>query len=576
MVLSSLKCTSGGGKRFSECVLWDMQKRFYEDFGPRAWTEGIVPSFITSNSFVAQQYADCILAVLATGNPVTVFDLGAGHGKLGFLILKSLCRVIKFVNDQNQLGNNNDDDNLDPFVSRLDSRMLKYVFIDISDKNLDFIAKHKSMEQFVHLGIIDFAKFDFASGLDGEANFESFTLRSGAILDPLRSMIVIANYFFDSLPQDVFKVTSQNSGECPRIYEGRLVSMINDLDPTYLDDGKISDVNFVWDFSNVVFGEERRSYYRNPKWDSVLSSYLREFHCSPDSEIFICFPVGVFSALDKLRTLGAKSPHFLMLVMDKGTMLTPLERKDSSEPPKVAVHGSISLHVDFDCVKRYCDLLKATSFFPIHRELTLKTSVLSFGNKKLSFQLSRCIQNLMDFSGVDFFTVQTQAFERLVDRQTTDVKVLSPGYAREVLTLLRLSSYDADIFFKFREVLLDLVDDSTPNEDNISLEEVFELVDRVSNTFYRLEDQKDIPFELGKLCYELDEFSMARQFFAMSLELYGEHHITEFNVGLTFFMEGFFKESIGYFEKSFSLNPDYLIAEEYVRKAKEHLSSKQT
>lgn len=51
-------------KRLRDSLIWDLQKNFYVEKGPSCWTEGIVPNFVTSNSFIAKQYATCILGYL--------------------------------------------------------------------------------------------------------------------------------------------------------------------------------------------------------------------------------------------------------------------------------------------------------------------------------------------------------------------------------------------------------------------------------------------------------------------------------------------------------------------------------
>ena len=44
-----------------ESMIWDLQDQFYIRKGPSCWTDFIVPHFVTSNSYIAYQYANCIL-----------------------------------------------------------------------------------------------------------------------------------------------------------------------------------------------------------------------------------------------------------------------------------------------------------------------------------------------------------------------------------------------------------------------------------------------------------------------------------------------------------------------------------
>ena len=48
------------GKRFSQSIMWKLTRDFYEQRGISAWDSGIVPSYVTSNPFIAQSYAQVV------------------------------------------------------------------------------------------------------------------------------------------------------------------------------------------------------------------------------------------------------------------------------------------------------------------------------------------------------------------------------------------------------------------------------------------------------------------------------------------------------------------------------------
>ena len=56
--------TSKRGKRLSESLLWRFQKTFFDALGDRAWTDGIVPHYITGNGWIADAYAKVVLGWL--------------------------------------------------------------------------------------------------------------------------------------------------------------------------------------------------------------------------------------------------------------------------------------------------------------------------------------------------------------------------------------------------------------------------------------------------------------------------------------------------------------------------------
>lgn len=43
-----------------QSVLWELQRNFYNTINIRSWSDAIVPSFVTSNCFIAGCYARVI------------------------------------------------------------------------------------------------------------------------------------------------------------------------------------------------------------------------------------------------------------------------------------------------------------------------------------------------------------------------------------------------------------------------------------------------------------------------------------------------------------------------------------
>src|SRR5690348_8291126 len=75
---------------FSQSIIWRLQRDFYAKHGLNAWTEDLVPSYITSNPMIAEIYAavvagflsDCVgqkntaHAPLSPENPLRIVELG--------------------------------------------------------------------------------------------------------------------------------------------------------------------------------------------------------------------------------------------------------------------------------------------------------------------------------------------------------------------------------------------------------------------------------------------------------------------------------------------------------------------
>lgn len=102
-------------------TLWNMQTRYYDEKNISAWSEPApIPSFLSSNAYIAQHYAKAILSGVRDmwnrsittldpfqayhyfregqnmDEPLYVVEVGAGHGKLSYLICKWLLSMREF------------------------------------------------------------------------------------------------------------------------------------------------------------------------------------------------------------------------------------------------------------------------------------------------------------------------------------------------------------------------------------------------------------------------------------------------------------------------------------------------
>ena len=192
-------------KKLSESILWDLQDNFYSQTGVNAWSNAIVPNFVTSNAFIASSYAKLILSFIhdwharrkaqrgddsdsgdeATDDPVYICEIGAGHGKMGFLILTKLVALKEFW-PKTKGG--------PPFI---------YVLTDFAQANVEFWKGHDCFRRFAEQGLVDFAVFD--SQKDSVVRLQL----SGAVISRrtcLAPMVAICNYVFDTLKQDAFRI----------------------------------------------------------------------------------------------------------------------------------------------------------------------------------------------------------------------------------------------------------------------------------------------------------------------------------------------------------------------------------
>src|SRR5271156_144655 len=100
------------GVRLSRSVLWTIQRNYFDQQGIRAWSEAVVPHYITSNPWIATAYAKVVFGWLRDcaaggttgagapspprppGQPVYIVELGCGSGRFGYLFLNKLLNML--------------------------------------------------------------------------------------------------------------------------------------------------------------------------------------------------------------------------------------------------------------------------------------------------------------------------------------------------------------------------------------------------------------------------------------------------------------------------------------------------
>ncbi|MAT96702.1 MAG: hypothetical protein CL608_06120, partial [Anaerolineaceae bacterium] len=181
-------------KPLSQSLLWDIQRAYFLQAGMAAWQDDVVPSDISSNPVMARTYSqilfgylrDCFAAAqqgdfaLDPSQPINIVELGAGSGRLAYHFLQTFYQQSPFA-----------------------SQPIRYIMTDFVPQILDFWQGHGRFQPYIDSSILDFGLFDVMV-------MRPFTLRnSGQIFAPdtvQNPVILIANYFFDSIPQDSFVI----------------------------------------------------------------------------------------------------------------------------------------------------------------------------------------------------------------------------------------------------------------------------------------------------------------------------------------------------------------------------------
>ena len=134
--------------------------------------------------------------------------------------------------------------------------------------------------------------------------------------------------------------------------------------------------------------------------------------------------------------------------------------------------------------------------------------------------------------------------------------------------MLKLGDWDPDVFFKFRDTILNQV----PNCGQKLKNDLCRGVPRVWENYYQLDLEKDIAFEIGRFYYGIRDYTNALTFYGESIRSIGEHHVTYHNQGLCHYSLGHFDVSLTFFKKAYSLNSDYEKARSWTEKVTKEIA----
>jgi len=555
---------------FTQCSrshLWKLMMSFYDRKGPESWSQGIVPHFITCNAFIGRSYAKVLLGFLRDcmspksktpldpNEPMYIIELGAGSGKFSYFMLKAL-QEMKDVSDFP----------VDKIV---------YVMTDFTENNFKFWRDHPSLKQYFQSGHLDAGIFD-------AVNDRTITLwRSKKVLGPGVSknpLCIVANYLFDTLYHDIFQV---DGGE---LKEGLIsVGSKRKEEPDPLEPDIIKRLDNRFQYVPIT-----PDYYLDEDGDEVhfrriLRWYHEHFRTNPAGASLL-LPIGALRALRRLAAFSNGSA--LVISGDKGN--NNPEHFTGLMDPHIAVHGSFSLMVNYHAIGMWFTSRGGFTLHNPQEEASLKVScfVLTAGaeadkevkaeqdsdwlglaitskdyDRSLDFpHLKVAFNDAVDLFGPnDFFVLQKCLKE---DAPNPPLKAL--------VALLKLGDWDPDVFFKFRDAILNQVPNCGPKLRN----DLCRGIPRVWSNYYMLDTDKDIAFEIGRFYYGIREYGEALKYYQESSRSVGQHHVTFHNEGLCFYSQGQLEEALERFQMSVSLNGEYEKAKSWIEKVQKELATK--
>ncbi|MDW3210030.1 MAG: hypothetical protein R8N23_09190 [Reichenbachiella sp.] len=508
------------GVPLSQTHLWDYQRNYYQEQNINAWVDK-VPFYVTSNPYIANSYANIIARYIIDGlnngninsnNPLYIVELGAGSGTFSFHFLN------KFIELKEKL-----------------SIPIKpvYVMTDIIEENIQFWQKQKAFKLFLDAGYLDFSFFD-AEISEGLVLTESkITIDVNSHLKPVNPLVLISNYCFDSLRQDVFKVKDS------QLFQG-LCKITNSSD-NFIDEkiSKLDQLHLTYDFEKVEL-----PYYKNNVLNDVLYQYTDEI----DNQ-YLLFPVGSLMCIQTF--LNISNNNIFLLSSDKG-FSKHLDVFQSEEPQLVFHDNCFSLSVNFNAIDRFFKCIGGDGFSQFtEQSLTTCSFVSNTHFNKLPETSLALETNLNSFGHA---TINSVFLNNDFSRGLTSLNAIIP--------ILEATKWDTWVFNSCRDTIIQQIRmEGAPKCD---IENLKEKLPEIEANFYQLPKAIDTFTDIALYLQEIKEYEQALSYYQKSINHFGEIDITFYNMGLCKYFLNKFDEAIPKFELCLKLNPDHILARGWV------------
>lgn len=498
---------------FSKSRIWQLNRDFYQSRGVSAFSEGIVPHHLTSNALVGKTYAELIFGFLKdlafkekTKEIVYILELGAGHGRLAFHILTHLEKLIQ-----------GSDLTLPPFC---------YVLSDIVEKNLSFFRAHPQFQEFFQKGILDLCYFDALKSQDLDLQYAQKSIHPKDLKQPI---VAIANYFFDSIPQELFHIKDGSIARCS-------VALGSSCNPDGLKTEElIKNLRLTYSQSPLEI----------PRYENAVINEIFEDYKKLVTETYVFFPENGMQCMENLKSLSSEG--LLLLSLDKG--FHELRDLENRKQPSFVTHGSFSFWVNYHALGAFCEKQGGKALFPSLSTFHLELGALVFLKDPESYKHSaEAYQKFVDDFGPDDFN----SFKHL------SYSIIDKLGVKELIALFRLSGYDSTYFIRLFPRLKQLLKSIT-HEERIRISETMH---QVWSRYFSIGEEYDLAYEIGGVFYDMGFYKEALGYFQSSDNLHGHKADTYYNIALTHYQlrqDKLFFETIAIGKKAF---PDFALLKE--------------
>jgi len=498
-------------KPLSQSMLWKLQTDFFANQGPEAWIKGIVPQYITTNPYIANQYAKTVFGYcrdyvaredMDKNTVIYIMELAAGVGRFTYTFLKRFLHLIE--------------------NSSLKGLKFKYIVTDFAERNIEYWQNHSFLKPYFESGVLDCATFDISKDEEVRLRHSGEVLSSGKLKNPL---ILIANYTFDSLPQDTFYV---NKGE---LFEGLITVTSPDENGDPEDKSILAGLDYYYTDKKI----EGNDYYEDKNFNDVLLHYKNSLE---DTAFYM--PIIGLRCISRLRKLF--NDDIVLISADKGYKNE--EAMFKNYHPFLSKHGCISMTVNFHAMELYFKGLGGKAIHSIYEHENVNVSLFLLSKNNHNFiETSMAYNEVIESIGPDDFYIIKKGIMPLSKSLTT----------KELLTFLRFTIWDSRTFLECYNIILERI----ATEEDFPKDELIYAIHKIWEYYFPIGEEGDLGYYFGSILGYLGHDNDALRFFESSLEFYGECPETNYEIALCYYNLQQIDRSIKYTEKSLVLDPDF-------------------
>ncbi len=513
-------------KRFSQSALWRMQREYFDKEGINAWVNQ-VPFYITSNPFIANSYAQLVLAFIrdwlvkhpdAKNHPFYIMELGTGSGRFSYYFVKTLHALLQGLN--------------------LSHIKICYIMSDFTKHNMQYWEEHSALKPFIENGLIDFAMYDMEAERPITLVKQNIRLSPEVLVNPLT---LFANYIFDTISHDSFAV-----------HEGKLYELLLSLSTDEKNMENNRPVNMEKIAVDYGVHEIKSAYYGDPHLDSILDEYKKSL-----TESSFLFPIGSFNAIKFLKKLS--NNKLFIVSTDKG--YSTIESLDHLGHPSISFHGSFSMMVNFHAIANYFKNSGGDAFLQTPRK-GIKTSVFASG-----FTFSEMPETTLaidewveGFSPSDYFTLHRRMSDSFQECAL-----------ETIASHMQLAGWDPHIYLKLTARVTSLI----PQSDSDTIQFIAQNMAKMAANYYHMPKTECILFEIAVFFHAIKRYDEAEKYYLLAHPYVGDQFGLSYNLALCQHHLNQNEKALVNFKHALSLDNTSKETEEWISFLEKELNEKQ-